>query len=136
MKSVAGRFRLPGVSCITRILPFFAQNAQNERIRVIIRNIGVGITVNADRCLVHDILIILPKAFEYKGSRDRSDLCDVDHVQAFFAVLKAGDQSSCGIEGGQNVDTGLDGVPADHETVMAADSPLVRGVDDQIDLMA
>ena len=76
--------------------------------------------------------------FSFSISQPKSQFRDVDQSQRFLGafVLKAGNQGPCGIQSGDDVNTGLDGSAADEEAVTALVTALGRGIDNKVDLMA
>ena len=50
--------------------------------------------------------------------------------------FQTGHQSSCGIHGGQYIDSSLDGCPADQETIFGMFNTLGWCINNQVDLMS
>ena len=65
------------------------------------------------------------------------DRCDIDQGQLLhICIFQTGYECGCGIQRGQYVDTCLDRVPADDESVFGVLNTLGRSIDDEIDLVA
>ena len=65
------------------------------------------------------------------------DRCDIDQGQLLhICIFQTGYECGCGIQRGQYVDTCLDRVPADDESVFGVLNTLGRSIDDEVDLVA
>lgn len=65
------------------------------------------------------------------------DRCDIDQGQLLhICIFQTGYECGCGIQRGQYVDTCLDRVPADDESVFGVLNTLGRSIDDKVDLVA
>ena len=53
-----------------------------------------------------------------------------------ICILKARDQRLCGVDRCQHINSCLNGIPADDESVFRVLCPLSRNIDDKIDLMS
>ena len=87
---------------------------------------------------MHLIWPVRPVSFLHRSfTISLSDRRDIDQRQLLdIRVLQTGDERLRRVDGCQHIDACLDGVPTDHESVMAVLDALGRRVDNQIDLMS